>query len=218
MLVIASDAHVAAWAARPYDLGPGNEALRVWVLGPDQITPIVDPAVARESPDLAFLSALVHAITTPETLAAAFAGFAELPGDRSTLYYTILSEHLPAALHPTLKAHAMDLMKYAKTSKPLRDLARAIYRQESAEAAKLAAREQRRAILLRLMKKAGLELTDAQRRKVETCDEVRQLGRWIDRVLTAETANDVFATTRPKHSPPKIAKRPAAPRRARRAD
>jgi hypothetical protein len=95
VLVIATDARVAAWAARPFHLGPVNEALRVWVLGPEQIAPIVDPDAARENPDLAFLSALTHAITTPETLAAAFAGFPGLPGDRSALYYTVLSQHLP---------------------------------------------------------------------------------------------------------------------------
>jgi hypothetical protein len=84
------------------------------------------------------------------------------------------------------------------------------------EAEKLAILEQQRAILLRLMTKAGLELSETQRRKVERCSETRQLDTWIDRVLTAESARDVFATTRPKHSPPKITKRAAAPKRTRR--
>ena len=58
LLVITPDPRVAAWAARPIDLGPGNEAFRVHVLGPDQIPRISDAHVARLHPELGFLSAL----------------------------------------------------------------------------------------------------------------------------------------------------------------
>lgn len=269
VLVVATDARVAAWAARPFDLGPGNESLRVWVLGPDQIVPVLDPEVARQAPELAFLSALTHASTQPATLAAAVACFPDLPDDLVELYYAVLDQHLPARLRPTLEAHTMNVMaKYNLSESPLRKLLQKLARKQaeeevketkkqirreaqvalkeaktkarmearieaevalkeattkaeialkaSREAASLFRLDERRAILLRLMKKAGLELSDAQRRRVERCSEARQLDTWIDRVLTAETAREVFATTRPKHSPPKITKRAAAPKRTRR--
>lgn len=249
VLVVATDARVAAWAARPFDLGPGNQSLRVWVLGPDQIVPVLDPEVARAAPELAFLSALTHATTQPATLAAAVACFPDLPGELAELYYAVLNQHLPARLRPILEAHAMSLIaKYnlpeTRFFKKLRQMAadmarkealeegleagrkagleagrkegRKAGREEGREATRLLRLADRRAMLLRLMKKAGLEPSDAQRRRVERCSETRQLDTWIDRVLTAESARDVFATTRPRHSPPKLTKRAAAPKRTRR--
>jgi len=116
VLVITPSARVARWAARPFDLGPGN-ALRFWVLGPDQIQPITDPQAAVAAPELAFLSALAHARTQPATLAAAVASLPALSGDLAELYYTVLCQHLPARLRPTLEAHAMQLdrTKYPET-------------------------------------------------------------------------------------------------------
>ncbi len=117
VLVITSSARVAAWAARPFDLGPGNEALRFWVLGPAQISPVTDPAVAMRAPELAFLSALAHASTQPATLTAAVACLPSLPGDLAEMYYTVLCQHLPVRLRPILEAHAMQLdrSKYPET-------------------------------------------------------------------------------------------------------
>ena len=73
VVVITTSTRVAAWAVQPLSLGPGNPSIRIWVLGPQQITPITDADTARESPILAFLSAIVHVQREPQTLTAAAA-------------------------------------------------------------------------------------------------------------------------------------------------
>lgn len=119
VLVVTTSARVAAWAAEPFDLGPGNEKLRVWVLGPQQIEPMTDIAAARESPGLAFLSALVHAKRNPATLKAAVACLPSLTEERAELYYNLLTEHLPAELRHDLELHMLNIADYLVPQTPL---------------------------------------------------------------------------------------------------
>ncbi|MBK9259493.1 MAG: hypothetical protein IPM54_06605 [Polyangiaceae bacterium] len=49
-----------------------------------------------------------------------------------------------------------------------------------------------RGTLLRLLKRAGIELTDAQRARIETCNDLATLERWSDNVIGAKSAADVF--------------------------
>lgn len=47
-------------------------------------------------------------------------------------------------------------------------------------------------MLLRLVKKAGITLTDDDRARVDACTDLAILDRWVDNVLGAKTAADVF--------------------------
>jgi hypothetical protein len=83
LLIVTPDPRVAAWAARPIDLGPGNKAFRVHVVGPDQIPRINEAHIARHNPELGFLSALAHADEDrdPELVRTALAGLTTLDRD-----------------------------------------------------------------------------------------------------------------------------------------
>lgn len=48
-------------------------------------------------------------------------------------------------------------------------------------------------MLLRVIDKRGLALSDSQREQVETCTDEAQLHEWFDRALTASTIDEVFA-------------------------
>jgi hypothetical protein len=110
LLILAPDPRVAAWAARPIDLGPGNAAFRVHVIGPDQIPRIVDLPTARRQPELSFLSALAHAEadSDPELVRAALAGLGTLDSARTSSYVSVLLDSLSAGLRGALEACIME--------------------------------------------------------------------------------------------------------------
>ena len=59
VLVIAPNAATARWAARPIELGGGNQYTPL-VVGPDGVPKLTDPARARREPQLAVLSVMAH--------------------------------------------------------------------------------------------------------------------------------------------------------------
>lgn len=59
LLVITDDDRVARWAAKPIELGGGNQFVPV-VLGPSGVPEVTDPAQANADPELAVLSAMAH--------------------------------------------------------------------------------------------------------------------------------------------------------------
>jgi hypothetical protein len=46
--------------------------------------------------------------------------------------------------------------------------------------------------LLRLLARAGITLSEAQRTIIETCTDPKKLDQWFDRAIGAKTADDVF--------------------------
>jgi hypothetical protein len=48
-------------------------------------------------------------------------------------------------------------------------------------------------VVLRLLDVRGVALTQEQRDQVTACTDAVQLDRWLDRVITASTAAEVFA-------------------------
>ncbi len=221
VVVITTSARVAAWAARPFDLGPGNESLRIWVIGPQQIEAITDRAVARESPGLAFLSALVHARRNPDTLKAAVASLFTLSEPRAELYYNLLTEHLPPALRPDLEFEMLNIADDNLPPSPLFKILRRLAKNLSdrdKEKAPTEALAVRRTTLLRLMHRAGFTVTVAQQLRVERCVDAKQLDRWTDRVLTAESAREVFAAPKKRAArKPAAKKQSAASKRTQRS-
>lgn len=54
-------------------------------------------------------------------------------------------------------------------------------------------REAKRDVLLRLVARAGVALTEPERTQLATCTDVASLDRWLDNVLGAKTAADLFS-------------------------
>jgi predicted transposase/invertase (TIGR01784 family) len=53
--------------------------------------------------------------------------------------------------------------------------------------------EGKRGTLLRLLTRAGIALTEVDRARIQACTDAGTLDRWIDNVLGARTASDVFS-------------------------
>jgi hypothetical protein len=63
LLVVCNDAATADWARTPITIGLGGLTCMIvlaWVLGPDNLVPITDPAQAKEDVGLAVLAAITH--------------------------------------------------------------------------------------------------------------------------------------------------------------
>lgn len=116
LLVLTPRRRVAAWAARPIDLGPGNPEFRVHVLGPDQIPRITDPTQAERHPELGFLSALTHARVDgdPRLLHAAFAGLATLDSARGSSYGSVLQQVLGRSIYVATEATVLETPQFDK--------------------------------------------------------------------------------------------------------
>lgn len=199
VVVITTSTRVAAWAVQPLSLGPGNPSIRIWVLGPQQITPITDADTARESPILAFLSAIVHAQREPETLTAAAACLPALADEQIELYYTALSQSLTPRLRADLELRMLNLPDSKKNNPLVQRMLQVLALQ-----AEVRKEEQRmgivtrREILLKQLSARGFTVTAAQRRLVEACNNKRTLDRWLGRIVTATSARAVFAPPRPR--------------------
>lgn len=107
LLVIAADAAVCRWAAKPVDLGDGN-----WftprVLGPDAVPEITDETQAALDPELAVLSAMAHGCDMDSHKAAQIAAVAQrvtdmLDEDRSRLYFDLIIHSLSEAARRALQ-------------------------------------------------------------------------------------------------------------------
>ena len=53
--------------------------------------------------------------------------------------------------------------------------------------------KEKRATLLRLLGRAGLALTEAERDRIQACEDAVTLDRWVDNVFGAKTAADVLS-------------------------
>ena len=98
LLVVTTSEAIARWAAEPIDIGGGN-TFRPSVLSPSCVPEILDPAVARQDPELAVLSAMAHGRDEPPGKAvliamAAQQAILDLDEARSTLYFDLIQASL----------------------------------------------------------------------------------------------------------------------------
>jgi len=198
VLVVAPDPEVAAWAAAPIDVGPGNEELKIHALGPPHIPKITDAAQAREFPELAIISALAHGNDPKEGWAiveAALAGSEVFDPKLRTVYHHLIWKALRKSLRRALEALLMDPQLYAQMEAEIPPFIKKY--NEMIEIKKLAeqwkkAVARQREVLLKLIARFGLELTEEQRQALETCDDPETLDRWIDRALSAQTVEEIL--------------------------
>jgi hypothetical protein len=114
LLVVTADEATARWAAKPLDLGGGNQFTPL-VLGPAGVPEIVDEGRARDDPELAVLSAMAHGQDADYAKAAQIALAAQIASlgldeDRSRLYFDLVLASLSEAARQELRT--MDPAKY----------------------------------------------------------------------------------------------------------
>jgi hypothetical protein len=189
LVVVTLDPRVAAWCAEPIDLGRKRGTILPLVLGPSQIPFIVDHEEARRAPELAVLSVAAHGREPgAEYIAvAALAAVHDLDTDSEVFYpdfiYAVLGEVARAALELI-----MNKANYEYQS----DFARKYISIGKAEGE---ARGEAR-LLLKQLRFKGFSVSPELAARVESCQDLEQLDRWAERVLTATTLDDVFPATR----------------------
>ena len=109
VLVVAPDAKVAVWAARPIELGLPGDTILPRVLGPPELPLVTDPAEAKRQPEIAVLSAMAHG-NEPDGLRVVMAALGAIEGFAETtlsVYRTLIYRALGEALQKQVEAMIM---------------------------------------------------------------------------------------------------------------
>lgn len=180
---------VASWASAPIELGPGNGGFRVLVLGPAQVPVVHDAAQARESPELAVMSALAHGndpAVGREVAQAALAGLATFDSATARLYLYVIWKSVRGAMREALEAAIREAEARGELIEPpfLREL------EEKWEARGKA--EGRIESLLRVLAARGLAVSGEVKERILRTRELEQLDEWIQRAVTAVKVEEIF--------------------------
>ncbi|WP_437276834.1 hypothetical protein WME90_37115 [Sorangium sp. So ce375] len=216
VLVIATDARVAVWAAENINLGLGLGHVEPLVLGPAVVPEITDPADAEKDIELALLSAVAHG-NGPNGLAvvqAALVALGRLDREHAMVYFQVIWSGLREPMRRALEALVMERQIEGEETFP--------FVQELMERGKLAGLREgklaglregklaglregklaglregelkgKRDTLLRLLARAGIALTENESARIHACVDNATLDRWIDNVLGAKTATEVLS-------------------------
>jgi hypothetical protein len=200
VLVIATEAGVAAWAAENIDLGLGLGHVEPLVLGPAVVPEITDPADAEQDPELAVLSAVAHG-NGPNGLTvvqAALVALARLDQEHAMVYFQVIWNALREPMRRALEALVMERQIEDEERFPFvrelidRGKLRGL-REGELKGMREGKLEGKRDALLRLLARAGIVLSESERERVQACTDMATLDRWIDNVLGATTAIDVLS-------------------------
>ena len=205
ILVVAVDAEVAAWAAKPIDVGFGLCKVETLVLGPSTLPQITDERTARENMELAVLSGMAHGNGTngEEVLRAAVRAIVTLDAEHGAVYFQIIWNVLREPMQRALERLAMenqhvdggqkewDLVRIFRSAGFHDGEAKGFHDGEAKGELK-GELKARRANLLRGAKRRGLVLTEEQQQRILACDDHAMLERWFDNVFDAKTADELF--------------------------
>ncbi|MEQ8276527.1 MAG: hypothetical protein RMA76_09270 [Deltaproteobacteria bacterium] len=185
VLVVTPHERVAAWAAEPIALGPQG-TFTPWVLGPGVVPRIEDPVRAERAPELAVLSAIAHgqAPGSIDVVTTALTAVSTLDDARAALYADLVMASLGEAVAKELQA-MVATGKYEYQS----EFAKKYFAEGAAEGEA----QGRAAMLLRVLERRGLAVSDEQRTAIESCHDAVRLELWLDRALEATSTDDVLS-------------------------
>lgn len=216
LVVLALDEAVAAWCARPIELDTNGSVLRPLVLGPGIIPKIVDAGRARARPELAVLSAVVHAraAEAPQIATAALMACGTLDSERASLYADLVVAQLDTVARRAVEK-LMEIQGYRlQTAFARRHFAAG--RKEGLEEGGKEALAQM--LTLQLEQRFG-PLPGPAARAIEDAD-TKTLLAWGTRVLGAESVDEVLARParrRTRTAPTASGTRPRSSRARQRA-
>lgn len=177
LLIVCPDQAVAGWCAKPVVVTEPGLVLTPVVLGPREVPVVTDVRVAREHPEMAVLSALVHG-GRPDPSAlfeALLAALDTIDHDHANLYTDLVFTVLPAAARVWLE----EFMTTA-THQYQSDFARRYFSEGEAKA------------LLAILDARNIPVPDDIRADLTACTDVAQLEAWIRRAATADKIEDVL--------------------------
>lgn len=188
LLVLCADDKVADWCGTPIEVGHPGYALRPLVIGPHGIPLVDDPDRASRNPELAVLSAMAHGGEPDgeKVLSALLAGLRAVDDDLAKLY----ADQVLAALPAAAQAWWEDMMPIKiETYEYESDFARRYYGQGKTEGRS----EGEAKALLRVLAARGIAVSDDARARITACTDLDQLERWLDRAVSVDSADELFA-------------------------
>jgi hypothetical protein len=180
LVVICPDLKTAKWAMAPIETGHAGFTLVPFVIGPDLIPVVTDPAEVRGCEQMALLSAMAHGdgAAGVEVIEALLGVLVELPEHLKVKYTRIAIN--------TLSDKALERLEAAIMT----DTARRVTFIDRAEARGEAKGESR--MLLRILEKRGISVDTATEARIVSCTDLDQLDRWGDRALEIERVEELF--------------------------
>ncbi|WP_406137251.1 hypothetical protein [Streptomyces sp. NBC_01089] len=193
LLVVCQDESTARWATGPIRIGPPewpSLTVRPLVLGPHNVPAVTDASVAARDVPLAVFSAITHGKKpyAAAILKALAPALKTVDPDTATILAELtelgLGNNPAAAIWRNLMAADLSFFR-SETSQRLRAEGRA-----EGEARGEAQGEAKS--VLRILDRRGIETDQAVIDRITTCADPDTLLNWLDRALTATTADDLF--------------------------
>ena len=182
LLVVTADDAIARWAAKPIDMGCGNQFVPL-VLRPSGVPEVTDEAQALSDPELAVLSAMAHgrdsdSVKSARIALAARSAVRSLDDNRSKMYFDLIDIHLSEDAQRALQA--MDPRKYEYQG----EFARRYVAQGQAEG--------RAALVTKLLALRFGPLTQEVETRIADAS-IKELDEIGERLLTAKTLDEAIA-------------------------
>lgn len=183
LVVLAADAGVARWAARPIGSLQLGSTFTPLVIGPAQV-PVISAERARSEPWLAMLAALVHGdgAAGGAVMAAAAEALGALAEPQAVVCYDLLRASLGEAGRRLLE-ELMQPGKYEYRS----DFARHYYREGREEGREEGRLEEARRLVLALAERHG-GLDDGRKARVAACADLERLAALAVRLAGCQDA------------------------------
>lgn len=191
LLVVCTEDAIARWAQTPIELGGPSSRLSPLVIGPQAVPLISDPAEAARTPELTVLAALAHPHDADEATLHALLGASAATDDEVGVEYiaavlAVLPERTRAQLEELMSTEAFPYYESAFT--------RRLQAEGRAEGRVEGRVEGAAAILLRILERRGVDVSEGDRARITACTDLDQVEAWSDRALTATTIENVFDT------------------------
>jgi hypothetical protein len=188
VLVVTPSVATSKWAAKPIELGGGNQ-FRPHVVGPQGVPKLTDPTRARREPQLAVLSVMAHGrgeTTTAAAIGAAAAhAISRLPDEQRVLYSLLIEANLSEAARKAIEMEPGLVNFFSQAQRRNFERGQAKGKVEGAAAA-----------LLKILLRRGLAPTAEQRRRIIECVDLAMLERWLDRSLSVSSVAELLASRR----------------------
>ena len=182
VLVVTSDPAVARWASRPIALGPGA-SMSLWVVGPDKVPLVIDPAMAAIDPELGVLSVMAHGHNDVETAVkvalAAMSGIRHL-SDRDQ--YVLYSDLILAALSDAARKALQMIPEGYQYQSPLI--------RESIEKGRALGQA---LSVIEVFEAREIPVSDEQRSRILGCSDLEMLSHWLKQAVTVASVDELFA-------------------------
>lgn len=192
LLVLAPKARVAAWCAQPISLGHPGLALTPLVAGPESVPRIADAEEANRRPELAVLSAIVHAEAPDAFDLAVLAAEAILfhGPDSSYLYYDLIVSALREVDATRLDERMTQHREFA--SRSLRRAYSEGLVEGEGRGAKRGHAQGLADGLLQVLRARGIEVPAEVEERIRGCHDVALLGRWLERAATLSSIDELM--------------------------